>query len=261
MNNLKIISLGLGVQSTAVYMMSSLNNIKRADYAIFADTGAELPETYKTLKHLKKWSKINNGIPIHIIKEKNLLSDLLDKTNSQGKRWASIPAFTESGGMVRRQCTGEYKIQQVMKKIRQLYNLKKYKRLPKTEVWLGISLDEIERMKTSQLPRVEYYYPLIEKRLSRGDCYKFFKNNNFPIPYKSSCIFCPFHSNKNWKDLKENHPKEWKKCIDVDEAIRNSSKRGVKDKLYLHRALIPLKDVEFADQQELFMCEEGFCGL
>ena len=97
--------------------------------------------------------------------------------------------------------------------------------------------------------------------MSRGDCYKFFKEKNFPIPDKSSCVFCPYHSDKNWKDLKENHPEQWDQCIEVDEAIRDSSKRGLNDKMYLHRSLIPLKDIEFADQQELFMCEEGFCGL
>ena len=42
---MKIISLGLGIQSTAMYLMSSLNYIDRADYAIFADPGAELPDT------------------------------------------------------------------------------------------------------------------------------------------------------------------------------------------------------------------------
>tara|TARA_R110002110_G_scaffold16915_1_gene72578 strand:- start:401 stop:751 length:351 start_codon:yes stop_codon:yes gene_type:complete len=116
-------------------------------------------------------------------------------------------------------------------------------------------------MKVSQLPRVDYYYPLIKERMTRGDCYKFFKEKNFPIPDKSSCVFCPYHSDKNWQDLKENYPEQWDQCIEVDEAIRGSSKRGLNDKMYLHRSLIPLKDIEFADQQELFMCEEGFCGL
>ena len=49
---MKIISLGLGVQSTAMYMMSSLKYIDRADHAIFADPGAELPQTYKILEYL-----------------------------------------------------------------------------------------------------------------------------------------------------------------------------------------------------------------
>lgn len=258
---MKVISLGLGVQSTAVYMMSSLGRLPRADHAVFADPAAELPRTYEILEYLKDWAKYNDGIPIHVTREKNLLQDILKGTNSTGQKFASIPAFSESGGMVRRQCTSEYKIQPVMKKIRELHGLKFRQRMPKTEVWLGISLDEIQRMKVSQLPRVDYYYPLIEERMSRGDCYKFFKEKNFPIPDKSSCVFCPYHSDKNWKDLKENHPEQWDQCIKVDEAIRDSSKRGLNDKMYLHRSLIPLKDIEFADQQELFMCEEGFCGL
>lgn len=258
---MKVISLGLGVQSTAVYMMSSLGRLPRADHAVFADPAAELPRTYEILEYLKDWAKYNDGIPIHVTREKNLLQDILKGTNSTGQKFASIPAFSESGGMVRRQCTSEYKIQPVMKKIRELHGLKFRQRMPKTEVWLGISLDEIQRMKVSQLPRVDYYYPLIEERMSRGDCYKFFKEKNFPIPDKSSCVFCPYHSDKNWKDLKENHPEQWDQCIEVDEAIRDSSKRGLNDKMYLHKSLIPLKDIEFADQQELFMCEEGFCGL
>jgi len=38
---MKVISLGLGVQSTALYYMSSMGELPRADYAIFADTGGE----------------------------------------------------------------------------------------------------------------------------------------------------------------------------------------------------------------------------
>ena len=52
------------------------------------------------------------------------------------------------------------------------------------------------------------------------------------------------------------------KIVEIDNVIRDGLEdRGLKNKLYLHRSCAPLKDVEFADQQELFMCEEGFCGL
>ena len=70
--NLKVISLGLGVQSTAMYMMSSLGYIPRADHAVFADPGAELPMTYEILEVLKDWAKYNNGIPIHVNSDRNL---------------------------------------------------------------------------------------------------------------------------------------------------------------------------------------------
>ena len=258
---MKVISLGLGVQSTALYFLSSIKMIKRADHAVFADPGAELPRTYEILEMLQEWAKCNDGIPIHVVNKKNLLQDILKKQNSTGQRWASIPAFSETGGMVRRQCTSEYKIQPVIKKVRELHGLKPRQRMPKTEMWLGITLDEIQRMKESQLPRIDYTYPLIDQRMSRADCIKVFERFSFPTPPKSSCTFCPYHSDKNWKDIKDNHPKEWQQCVEVDHAIRDSSKRGLKDKMYLHRSLIPLERIEFADQQELFMCEEGFCGL
>ena len=165
---MKVISLGLGVQSTAVYLMSSLGYLERADHAIFADPGAELPDTYETLALLKDWAKYNNGIPIHVV-SKSLYADLLKQKNSTGQRFAPIPAFTANGGMIRRQCTKEYKIEPVIKKTRELHGLRPRQRMPMTEMWLGISLDEIQRAKTSMLPRVQYYYPLIEEILTRGD--------------------------------------------------------------------------------------------
>ena len=61
---MKIISLGLGIQSTAMYLMSSLGHIERADYAIFADPDAELPDTYNLWSKIKLWKQKNNGIPL-----------------------------------------------------------------------------------------------------------------------------------------------------------------------------------------------------
>ena len=258
---MKVISLGVGVQSTALYLMSSLGQIERADHAVFADPGAELPRTYEILKYLQDWALSNNGIPIHVTTIKNLYKDIINKENSTGHRWASIPAFTEHGGMIRRQCTKEYKIEPVIKKIRELHGLKPHKHMPKTQVWLGISMDEIQRMKVSQLPRIDYHYPLIEHRMSRGDCISLFEDMAFPVPPKSSCVFCPYHSDRNWKELKEVYPESWKLAIEVDESIRDMSQKGIKEPIYVHRSCTPLQDVEFADQQELFMCEEGFCGL
>lgn len=262
---MKIISLGMGVQSTAMYLMSSTGDLPRADHAIFADLGAESAETYEVLEKLLKWEKENNGIKIHVLKNNNLYEDLINNKeyDKNEKRFAGIPAFTNyTGGMINRQCTSKYKIEPVMKKIRKLHGLKKFQRMKETEVWLGISTDEIERAKISQFSKVEYIYPLIDKRLSRYNCLQVFKKFHFPIPPKSACFFCPYYSDKGWKHLKENDKKTWDKIIKVDNAIRNSLiDRNLKGELYLHRSLIPLERIEFADQQELFMCEEGFCGL
>ena len=79
---------------------------------------------------------------------------------------------------------------------------------------------------------------------------------------KSSCVFCPYQHNRQFKEIKENFPDHWDRIVAVDEAIRNKSKKGEKDKLFLHRSLKPIDEVYLQeDQEELFVCEEGFCGL
>ena len=257
---MKIISLGLGVQSTALYFMSSLGKIDRADYAIFSDPGAELPRTYEILELLKRWQKENSGIPIVVVR-KNLYKDLINFKNSSGNRWASIPAFSENSGIVRRQCTSEYKIRPIIKKIRQLRGIKKHKHLPLTDLMLGISMDEIERVKESQMSRVNYLYPLIDERINRSDCIAFIQSIGFPVPPKSSCVFCPYHSPSQWRQLKYNDKESWDKVVKVDKAIRNIAGRKLKEKLFLHPSRKPIDEVPLSDQQELFMCEEGFCGV
>ena len=56
-----------------------------------------------------------------------------------------------------RQCTNDYKIQPIYKKIRELLGLKKYQRVPKgtiVEMVIGISRDEMVRCKESRLHRM-----------------------------------------------------------------------------------------------------------
>jgi hypothetical protein len=163
--------------------------------------------------------------------------------------------------MVRRQCTFHYKIEPVVKKIRELQGLKPRQRMKMTEVWLGITMDELQRMKSSLFPRIKYVYPFYEKKMTRADCIKILEDKSFHNVPKSSCVFCPFKSDKDWKKLKFNDPESFKMAVDVDKSIRNGTKKGEKGQLFLHRSCVPLDKVEFADQQELFMCEGGFCGM
>jgi len=258
---MRVISLGLGVQSTAMYFMSSMNEIDRADYAIFADPGAEHDDTYKMLEFALKWQKEHDGIPI-IAKQKNLLRDLLSQQNSTGQRFASIPAFAGASGMLRRQCTKEYKIDVVVKAMRELYGLKPHKRMPMSEVWLGITLDEMQRLKESRLPRIKYRYPLYEKEMTRGNCAQWLKDHDIPVPPKSACSFCPYQNDYRWKRTLESERRG--EVIAVDKAIRDSSKRGISQPIYLHHSLTPLDELQFADQMDMFddiewSCDEGFC--
>lgn len=284
MKNLKILSLGLGQQSTALYFMSCFGLVERFDYAIFADPGAEKPETYFYLKWLLKWQEENKGIPILWVGKKSILHDLQNGRNTTGQSFASIPLFTkdENGtvGMLRRQCTDEYKIQEVNKAIRKLYGLKARKRLPETYLYMGITMEEIERMKTPQNNQLTFVYSFLgysthkskgvirlESPLSysRSSCLNFYNEYKLPIPPKSACFFCPFQNEDQWLYMMVNEPELFKEAVDLDYSLRDSTKRGVKQPAYLHRSCVPLDKVQFqhlAQYQIDFKSEcSGYCGV
>lgn len=265
-NQLKIISLGVGVQSSALYYMSSLGEIERCNYAVFADTGGEKTKTVEYFDLLSIWANENNGIPLHKASYKNLLNDLLNQTNSSGNRFASIPAFTINNGekgMLRRQCTNEYKIMQVNRKIREILGLPGRSKFPMIEIYQGITVDEATRMcipqerwKINVYPFCGYkVYPdgncvkIDSKVMSRNDIFNWYKEKGLPIPEKSSCVFCPFQSDQNWIRLKTTVPSDFDKACEVDDKIRDSSKKGIKSKIYLHDSLLPLREVNFNENQ------------
>lgn len=263
---MKIISLGVGVQSSALYFMSSKEEIERADYAIFADTGGEKKKTLEYYDYLLKWAKKNKGIPLFKANYKNLQKDLLNQSDSIGNRFASIPAFTikeGNKGMLRRQCTSEYKIAQVDRKIKEILGLSKHARYPQIEIYQGITVDEATRMNIPQQKWKINIYPFCGYKvyangncvkidslvMSRNDIFNWYEKNKISIPEKSSCIFCPFQSDQNWIRLKNTVPEDFKKACEVDRQIRDSSKKGIKSKIYLHDSLKPLSEVNFNENQ------------
>lgn len=272
---MKILSLGVGVQSVTLYKMSSLGILPKVDYAIFADPGAEENETYEYLEYLKKWQIDNNGVLIIHSKLKDTIEkDLLQKTNSTGQRFASIPAFTlgeERKGQLRRQCTNEYKIVVVNKEIRRLYGLKKYARYPITEVWVGITLDEAIRATTDSKEKWKIkIYPFLnlggkffDKPLTRQECIYWLIEHGYPVPPKSACYFCPYQGDRRLLYKKQNKPELWKKIINVDASIRGSSIKGITHPLYLHRSCRPIDEAYLKeDQEELFGNDcTGMCGI
>lgn len=267
---LQILSLGLGWQSTALYFMSALGEIPRIDAAIFADPGGEKRETYEYLKYLLRWAEDHQGPPIIVCNSKSLEKDLLTQMNFTGQRFASIPAYTHnedgSEGMMRRQCTSEYKIDVVDKAIRNLYCLKAHQRNVPTLIWKGISLDEISRIdkpkdkwKTFVYPLCGFQIPSVGKavmlnwgqRMSRHQLPAWYREHNLMMPPKSSCKFCPFMSDFNWMDMKLNHPEDFADAVAVDHAIRDSSQKGATSPLYLHRSMKPLDEVVFDATQTI----------
>lgn len=57
------------------------------------------------------------------------------------------------------------------------------------KMWIGITVDEIERVKPSDVKWAEKVYPLLDLNMSRKDCVEYLLDNKLPIPPKSSCVY------------------------------------------------------------------------
>jgi 3'-phosphoadenosine 5'-phosphosulfate sulfotransferase (PAPS reductase)/FAD synthetase len=271
MVDLRVLSLGAGVQSTTLALMIKKGEIPMVDCGIFADTMAEPLNVYTHLDWLKK----QVSFPIHIIHFGNLYKDVM--SGATDGVFLEIPAYTkdkitQKKGLLFRQCTNHYKIQPINKKVRELLGVGYKKRVPKNtkvEMLIGISTNEISRTRRNKLPYIENIYPLIDKNYSRNDCLKWMEKNNYPKPPRSACTFCPFHSNEEWKDIKKNK-EEWDQVVALDKAIRHGTKKdrekNNKNEIFLHKSGVPLDEADLdpnKDQQDLFndICDEGMCGV
>ena len=265
---LTIISLGVGVQSSTMALMSAKGILPKVDGAIFADTKNEPKAIELYLNFLKKILPF----PVYQVSRSNIYDDFI-KNVEQGIRSPNPPLFTQNKitgkkGMLLRQCTNDYKIAVIRKKIRELCNVGYKKRFPKdkyVEQWIGISTDEIQRMKPSKDKYILNRFPLIEMKMSRQDCLDWMKEQNIPLPEKSACIICPYHNDNYWHFMKTERPSEFEQAVAFDRKIRNGSAK-IKDNLYLHRSCKPLEEIEFnkkeTDKQlDMFNNEcTGMCG-
>lgn len=266
---LVVISLGAGVQSSTMALMAANGELPKPDCAIFADTGNEPKAVYTYLDFLEKILPY----PIYKVSKGNIIDDMIGSIDN-GTRFPTAPFFTQAEitgkkGMLRRQCTADYKIIPIKKKIRELCNIGFGKHFPKdkyVEQWIGISTDEIGRMKPSRDKYILNRHPLIELKMSRQDCINYLNKNKIPLPEKSACIICPFHNDSYWHFMKTERPIEFAEAVDFDKKVRTGS-RKIRDKLYLHRSCKPLDEIEFDKKEndkqlDMFNNEcEGMCGV
>ena len=262
--DLRVLSLGAGVQSSTLFYKILNNEIEPVDCAIFADTGNEPQAVYDYLEHLSNLA----DFPVHIVSKGNIIDDSLavaEKGTNKGFLTMPVKGVNENGKQVmgRRQCTNDYKIQPINKKIRELLGVKTLRGF-NVEVVMGISLDEIQRAKEPINKWQVNCYPLIQNKITRHQCLEYIKKHNYKKPPRSACIVCPYHSNKEWLHMKENNPNEFQFAVDFDLKIRTTSSNGVKN--YLHSSMKPLGEIDFNKykdpQYKLFDDEcSGICGV
>ncbi len=142
----------------------------------------------------------------------------------------------------------------------------------KIQSLIGISLDEAQRMKDSRIPWMENLYPLIDDLgWARMNCWEYLQSFNLGEPPKSACYVCPYRSDESWLNMKEKDPDAFESACNFERKVQEmDGRREYKGVPFLHRAMVPLAEVDFAarinkpefEQPSLFGDEcEGMCGV
>jgi len=198
-----ILSYGAGVNSTAL-MVILVKKKYPLDEVVFADTGAERPETYRYLRFTRSFLR-KHGFRLRVLRSKN--GTLLDTCRKR----KVIPS------MIWRWSTRDYKITPIYAYYRSLQcHINQY---------VGIASDEIDRMKDSSVDYVTNIYPLVDLEMSRADCIRFIREARLPVPTKSGCFFCPFNTIERWYDMYTNQRPLYIRAMRLEEQSKHFPKQ------------------------------------
>jgi len=257
---MRIISLGWGTQSTALAVMAALGDIEPVDFAIHADTTHERTATYEYAKMFTPWLE-DRGVKVLTVTGDNLPVEIMPN----GKTRTGLPCFmfTNSGkGQLSRNCTNNWKIAPMRRAISAELKAHGFKKTPGiVKQLLGISMDEYQRMRDSDVKYITNEYPLIDKHMNRHDCKRYIKDAGLPIPARSSCMFCPYQRKSEWRELRNNSKKDWRRAVEVDAEVRKA--RPPYD-LFICDQIKPLPECDLSTpqdhgQMEFDLCDSGYC--
>lgn len=210
---MKVVSAGGGTQSTAIVLMCIKGVLPKPDVVIFADTGSEMPSTYKTIETLSELCK-ETGIEFVTVtmgdydkKYSVLYEDYIEQE--------ILPTIGNSS------CTVNYKIRPIRKYLREHQDETGPK--PWSEMWIGITNDEKRRARESDVAWVVNKFPLIELDMSREDCISWIEENYPELKVeKSGCFHCHFNTSNHWVNLKKNYSH----LFDIAKEMEMAAKHG-----------------------------------
>jgi len=271
MKEINVISWGGGTQSTALLLMALKGeyNIPKPDYIILADTGDENGMVYKQILTVKDHVERAFGVEVIITKKNKQfleLPDIVEFVKSgglQGKQFKSsqyadlyqeqvlfymgitnqanlVPSWVinKDGGlgkMMGRQCTVEYKIQQIIREVRTRENIQRFdKKKHKLNMFIGFTVDEMYRVKPSPTTYITNLFPLVDAGLSKNDCIDYVKRELGFKPKSSVCNMCYANTFDKVYDLYKTDKEAWHKILVLDEVMANKNQPKIRaDEVYM----------------------------
>lgn len=264
MSELRIVSYGGGVQSTALLVLAAE---RRIDYPVFlfANVGddSEHPATLEYVRNVAIPYGAEHGIEVtelQWVRKDGTIQTLRESIVNDHTADVKAPFFIADkngkGTPGTRACTSRWKIEVVARRTRAMGATEENPAV----VAIGISTDEVERANgRSQAKHETRSYPLLELGLDRNRCESVIAAAGLPVPPKSSCYFCPYHSMETWHRMARDEPELFDKAAELERIVLAKRAAHGRNPLYLTRHLIPLTEVINTDQQVLTFPGEGEC--
>lgn len=273
---LRAISYGGGVQSTALLVLATQGRLDAVmggpvNLAIFANVGddSEHPTSLDYVRDIAApWAAMHG---IEVVEVCRRFADgspyptLAETLTDPDRRGVPAPMFVHGergSGPARRSCTYSWKVDPIMRELRRRGATPDNPAL----VAIGISVDEIERAgRGSDNAWERRVYPLLDLRLNRADCAQVIKDAGLPVPPKSSCFFCPYHSGQTWAEMRRDEADLFWRAAEIEAAVNARFEAdGNSVRYWLTRSLRPLPEAVHEAQDALFSigadgCDSGFC--
>ena len=269
---MRFISYGGGVQSTAMIVLAAQGKIPGVDAALYSNVGddSELPATNHYVRNIMQPWAAEQGISVIELRRtlrtgetQTLWQRIMDYEGDKLRE--PIPVYGWSGAPMSRSCTADHKIKVLGKHIKSMAPKETWP----VDVLIGISVDEIERAgRGKNEPWENRCYPLLDLGLRRSDCVNVIQDAGLPVPPKSSCFFCPFHSIQVWSEMRRDEPELFDKCVQLETTLNARRDARGMQRVYLTRKGKPIQEAIAEAGPTLFDgvfneggCDEGYCWV
>jgi len=217
-----VLSFGGGTNSVAI-LVEAVRRGLHIDAILFADTGGEMPETYRYLWELQPWLE-RHGLPsVTVVRGSFRGGDYTLEEHSL--RLQRMP----SKAYGRKSCSVRFKIQP-QDKWRNSW-------APAQEAWArgekvvsitGYDADEPWRAKHKEDDKYTYSYPLIDWRMGREECAHAIMRAGIALPGKSACFYCPSSRPAEVAKLAASHPDLFGRGLAMEEAAAPTMRGAVR---------------------------------
>lgn len=220
-----IIAYGGGLNSTAMLVGLRQRDIK-PDLILFADTGAERPETYAHVQQISAITQLWWGLGIEVVR--STYKGQPEGLDDECIRKSVLPSLAYGV----KACSMKHKINPQQKLIRQWMRKQD---IPEAIQTVGYDANEGHRAVNkreiilSKKQMLRLWFPLIEWQWSRADCAREVAAAGLPVPGKSACYMCPASKRSEVLALRRDHPDLFSKALEIEQRAHatNRIKRGL----------------------------------